>query len=117
MTINQKRFVWRSFFFIVITILMIFFVINSINDAIYKKEQIELRRNLTSLSETSYTKDEAFIDFEMRDGEIKLIKIDVDALMQLTKDNEERIDSIEERQMTIDTSVPYDEFPTINIAP
>ena len=60
----------------------------------------ELRQNIDDskiqVSEEFYPISDALLDFEVIDGEIKAIKIDLSLLQQMTLDNLDRIDMLEE---------------------
>lgn len=88
---------FRLFVIGTLTVLLFNSITESIEQENLRRVQNQQENSIREIAENGYTKENAAIDFEMRDGQIYEIKINIEALKETTEENESRIEKLEKK--------------------
>ena len=78
---------------------------------------VDLKDFIAGTAGNRYTRDDAVLDFLVRDGEIKEIKINLDAITSVTSENTERIEQLEESHRRLDDEINEPDQLQLRIMP
>ena len=98
---------------IVVFALLIFLLVSGLMESIdqsrikdsQRKQEFSINELIRENIANRYTKKDAAIDFELRDGQIYKININIDTLLKLTKDNTNRIEQLEVKTSALNDPV------------